>query len=202
MLARHLQTTRIRTALHNESKTKKQPSSASSGATNHRGEIMNNQLKSAVYGLAVADALGVPGEFRRRGTYRIDGMVGGGAHDQPAGTFSDDTSMALACCDSLRCNQGLVDTEDMRARFRAWRDTGRYAVAGRVFDIGITVSNALSRGRGGRARGYRLRLRRDSLRMDRRPTRARDHRRVSVVGRQGGSIPSCAEPPCGPKRRG
>lgn len=109
---------------------------------------MNNQLKGAVYGLAVADALGVPGEFQRRGTYRIDGMVSGGAHDQPAGTFSDDTSMALACCDSLRCNQGRVDTEDMRTRFRAWRDTGRYAVAGRVFDIGITVSNALSRGRG------------------------------------------------------
>ena len=47
-------------------------------------------LRDAVYGLAVGDALGVPYEFRPRGTFECAGMVGGGAHGKPAGTWSDD----------------------------------------------------------------------------------------------------------------
>lgn len=109
---------------------------------------MNKQLKSAIYGLAVADAVGVPGEFLERGSYRIDSMVGGGMHGQPAGTFSDDTSMTLACCRSLRCKHKQIDLDDMRKRFCAWRDKGEFAVAGRVFDIGTTVASALCEGVG------------------------------------------------------
>ena len=59
-------------------------------------------LRDCVYGQAVGDALGVPYEFRARGTFGCTGMTGHGSHDQPAGTWSDDTSMALATCDSIR----------------------------------------------------------------------------------------------------
>ncbi|WP_235810740.1 ADP-ribosylglycohydrolase family protein [Tractidigestivibacter scatoligenes] len=59
-------------------------------------------LRDCVYGQAVGDALGVPYEFRARGTFECTGMVGHGSHSQPAGTWSDDTSMALATCDSIR----------------------------------------------------------------------------------------------------
>lgn len=59
-------------------------------------------LRDCVYGQAVGDALGVPYEFRARGTFGCTGMAGHGSHDQPAGTWSDDTSMALATCDSIR----------------------------------------------------------------------------------------------------
>lgn len=53
-----------------------------------------------------------------RDTFECDGMVGGGAHGMPAGTFSDDTSLMLATCDSIsEC--GDVDIEDMRERFEA-----------------------------------------------------------------------------------
>lgn len=59
-------------------------------------------LRGCVYGQAVGDALGVSHEFRARGTFGCTGMAGHGSHNQPAGTWSDDTSMALATCDSIR----------------------------------------------------------------------------------------------------
>ena len=43
-------------------------------------------LRAAVYGEAVADALGVPWEFQRRGTFTCMDMTGHGTHDWPAGT--------------------------------------------------------------------------------------------------------------------
>ena len=106
-------------------------------------------LKDAIMGLAIGDALGVPYEFRARGTYRAtEDMVGGGFHGQPAGTFSDDTSMTLATCDSLRATGGAVDVDDMRRRFIAWMEQGAYAIDGRVFDIGGTTAAALRAGVG------------------------------------------------------
>lgn len=104
-------------------------------------------LRDAVYGLAVGDALGVPYEFRPRGSFECAGMVGHGTHDQPAGTFSDDTSMTLATCDSIRARGG-IDVTDMRRRFKAWLSHGSYAAGGVVFDYGNTTARALRAGRG------------------------------------------------------
>lgn len=104
-------------------------------------------LKDAVYGAAVGDALGVPYEFMGRGSFHATGMVGYGTHDQPAGTWSDDTSMILATCDSIR-ELGRIDVEDMRKKFKAWFRKGKYAIDGRVFDFGNTVNRALSQNKG------------------------------------------------------
>lgn len=112
---------------------------------------MNNldkKLEAAVYGEAVADALGVPYEFRGRGSFTCTGMVGGGSHRQPAGTFSDDTSMMLATLDSLNHCGGHVDQADMLARFRSWRYAGKYTADGVVFDVGGTTDAALQSGSG------------------------------------------------------
>lgn len=105
-------------------------------------------LRDAVYGAAVGDALGVPYEFKGRDAFTCTDMVGYGTHNQPAGTFSDDTSMMLALCDSLREHGGAVDKDDIRQRFANWLNHGDYAVDGIVFDCGITVSRAISAGRG------------------------------------------------------
>lgn len=109
---------------------------------------MDTKMRDAVYGLAVGDALGVPYEFQARGTFRATGPIGGGFHGQPAGTFSDDTSMTLATCESLRAKQGAIDTDDMRARFIAWLERGAYAIDGTAFDVGITTRRALEAGHG------------------------------------------------------
>lgn len=77
-------------------------------------------VRSAMFGHAIADAMGVPVEFSTRSQRRCDpvtGYRGYGAHDVPAGTWSDDTSMALATIDSLA--HGL-DTTDMMERFCDW----------------------------------------------------------------------------------
>ncbi len=75
-------------------------------------------LRDCMYSQAVGDALGVPYEFRPRGSFECAGMVGHGTHGQPAGTWSGDTSMALATCDSIR-ELGHVDAGDMRRRFES-----------------------------------------------------------------------------------
>lgn len=59
------------------------------------------QLRAAVYGQAIGDALGVPYEFHDRNTFTCTCMIGHGTHNQQAGTWSDDTSMMLATLDSL-----------------------------------------------------------------------------------------------------
>ena len=104
-------------------------------------------LRDAIFGLAVGDALGVPYEFRPRGSFACTGMVGHGTYGQPAGTWSDDTSMTLATCDSIRAC-GRVDADDMRSRFRAWIEDGAYAIDGVVFDYGNTTARALAAGTG------------------------------------------------------
>ncbi len=103
-------------------------------------------LKDCVYGLAVGDALGVPFEFKQRDTFSCTDMIGFGTHNQPTGTWSDDTSMTLALCDSIR-EQGCVDPSDIQSRFIKWCQTGAYTIDG-LFDIGIATQKALSQGYG------------------------------------------------------
>lgn len=78
------------------------------------GEITPDQVRGMLYGLAVGDALGVPYEFKSRGTFRCDGMAGHGTHDRPAGTWSDDRKMET--CPALQ-RWGLARD--------AWRTTAR-----------------------------------------------------------------------------
>lgn len=109
---------------------------------------MTATLKDALYGQAVGDALGVPFEFKARGAFHCTGMVGHGTHDKPAGTWSDDTSMALTLSDSLRINKSTVDIGDIRERFIRWYKNGDYTVDG-LFDVGGTTATALEMGYGG-----------------------------------------------------
>ena len=105
-------------------------------------------MQTIIYGEAIGDALGVPYEFRERGTFTCTGMVGGGAHRQPAGTYSDDTALMLATLDSLLSCDGTVNEDDMRVRFLAWLDDGKYSADGTVFDVGGATQRALRAGHG------------------------------------------------------
>lgn len=101
-------------------------------------------VRSAMLGHAIANAMGVPVEFSDRSDRRRDpvtGYRGYGAHDVPAGTWSDDTSMALATLDSLAHS---LDYTDMMERFCDWKLHAAYTATGVVFDMGITTSKALS----------------------------------------------------------
>ncbi|MDR2672171.1 MAG: ADP-ribosylglycohydrolase family protein [Coriobacteriales bacterium] len=103
-------------------------------------------LKDAIYGFAVGDAIGVPYEFKERGTFKAKGMVGYGTHDQPAGTWSDDTATVLATCASIKDCKG-INTQDMTERFRKWLYDGAYTIDG-TFDVGNTTKKALEQNKG------------------------------------------------------
>lgn len=107
--------------------------------------MFEDAVKKAILGLVVGDALGVPVEFRSREELErdpVNGMRAYGTHHQPAGTWSDDSSMALCLMESL--TRG-VDYADMMTRFRRWADEGYMTPYGKVFDMGIATQQALAR---------------------------------------------------------
>ena len=101
-------------------------------------------LKSAIYGFAVGDAIGVPYEFLSRGKFKCKGMRGHGTHNQPAGTWSDDTSMTLATCFSLRA-WGKIDYRSLMLQFCFWMRSGEWTANGKVFDVGGTTYRAIKK---------------------------------------------------------
>lgn len=103
-----------------------------------------DNIRAAMFGHAVADAMGVPVEFMDRNKLKFDPVTdyrGYGSHHVPVGTWSDDTSMAIATLDSLA--HGL-DYSDMMQRFCAWKHEAKYTATDEVFDMGITTNHALS----------------------------------------------------------
>lgn len=106
-------------------------------------ELLRKQIQDGILGLAVGDALGVPVEFLPRRKLRwspVVGMRAYGTHNQPAGTWSDDTSMTLCTLKSL--TKG-VDYDDIMNRFCRWVDDGYMTAYGKLFDIGRTTLYAL-----------------------------------------------------------
>jgi ADP-ribosyl-[dinitrogen reductase] hydrolase len=94
----------------------------------------------AFLGLACGDALGRPVEFQssteiatRHGT--VDEMLSHGTHNQPAGTVTDDTDLALCIARSL-VEQEAFDGQDIAERFSDWYDNG-------PFDIGLMTADAI-----------------------------------------------------------
>ncbi|BAO05143.1 ADP-ribosylglycohydrolase (precursor) [Clostridium botulinum B str. Osaka05] len=103
------------------------------------------KVLSGLFGLCVGDALGVPVEFISRKELEkkpINDMLGYMVHYQPPGTWSDDSSMSFCLAESL-CNS--FDTVDIGNKFCKWLDEGYWTPYGRVFDIGNTTLNAITK---------------------------------------------------------
>lgn len=107
--------------------------------------MMNpDNVHGGLYGAAVGDALGVPYEtesYESMMTNPCTGMTGYGHHRQPAGTWSDDTSMTLCTADSL-CKG--FDPDNMMKKFMLWKDRKQYTATGVVFDVGRTCRKAIN----------------------------------------------------------
>lgn len=89
----------------------------------------------------IADALGVPVEFRPRDSYQLTGMTGHGTYDQPTGSWSDDSSLTLCLAETLTEGGGPTD---LMNKFTAYL-AGDYTPRGVRFDIGGATSAAISR---------------------------------------------------------
>jgi ADP-ribosyl-[dinitrogen reductase] hydrolase len=85
-------------------------------------KVMRDRARGCAVGAAVGDALGMPLEFgpRQSSDHLVREMRAGRL---PAGTFTDDTEMALALAESLLAHCPL-DPVDLARRFVAWYQAG------------------------------------------------------------------------------
>jgi ADP-ribosyl-[dinitrogen reductase] hydrolase len=105
---------------------------------------MKDTAKDILLGIAVGDALGVPYEFSRRDAMERNpakDMVGFKVHNQPPGTWSDDSSLSFCLAESLL---GTYDLKTCSEYFVKWRNEAFWTAYGEVFDIGATTNRAIS----------------------------------------------------------
>lgn len=101
--------------------------------------------KGLLFGIATGDALGVPVEFMSRKHLQAKPVVGMreyGTHHQPAGTWSDDTSMSFCLAEQLIVG---YDLEQLAERFCKWYQYNYWSATGTMFDIGVSTRNAIDK---------------------------------------------------------
>jgi ADP-ribosylglycohydrolase len=110
-------------------------------------EGTKNIWLDGIMGVVVGDALGCPVQFMSRAEiarHPVTKMLGHGTYDMPVGTWTDDSSMALATLVSIR-ERGEIDLEDIMSRFGEWITEGKYTPFGKAFDIGNGTMKAVLR---------------------------------------------------------
>jgi ADP-ribosylglycohydrolase len=106
---------------------------------------LEGRILGGLWGAIVGDALGVPVEFTSREERKRDPVTdlrGFGAHHQPPGTWSDDSSLILCTVESLLDG---FDLNDLGQRFVRWYREGYWTPCGKAFGIGGTTRNAIIR---------------------------------------------------------
>ena len=106
---------------------------------------MRNVAKDILFGIATGDALGVPFEFSTREKMRkfpAKDVVGYLTHNQPPGTWSDDSSLTFCLAEALIDGYSLTNTAE---KFIKWKNDAYWTARGEVFDIGMTTAKAISR---------------------------------------------------------
>lgn len=109
------------------------------------------KVKDGITGLIIGDALGVPVEFTRRTLLIQDpvtDMEGYGTYNMPPGTWSDDSSLAIATMASIVNKQG-IDYDDIMHEFIEWLENGKYTQYNDTFDCGTTTMHGISNYIGG-----------------------------------------------------
>lgn len=102
-------------------------------------------IRSGLIGLAIGDALGVPIEFLNRNFLElmpVTEMLSVGTHHQPAGTWSDDTSMTICLIQSL-IDQKRFHYHDIMENFVKWYLHDEFTATKLTFDIGGTCKRAI-----------------------------------------------------------
>jgi ADP-ribosylglycohydrolase len=120
-------------------------------------QLLKSKIENAVWGFIIGDALGVPYEFSSRESMKLNpimAMVGHRTHNQPPGTWSDDTSMMLCVLEYFLESIGADRNHDINnlnyalniisSKFINWYQRGEYTSGGNVFDIGGATRWALN----------------------------------------------------------
>ncbi|OMF24859.1 hypothetical protein BK133_22465 [Paenibacillus sp. FSL H8-0548] len=105
------------------------------------------KIRDGIIGFCVGDALGVPVEFQTRQALSakpLTDMIGYGSHSQPAGTWSDDSSLVFCLMESLIEFPNL-DLHDLADKFSSWLYKSYWTPHGVTFDVGIATAKAIDR---------------------------------------------------------
>ena len=113
---------------------------------------MSHLAQDILFGVAVADALGVPIEFKYPNEIDIESvktnyqnepnrLIGFGSWHKPVGTFSDDSSLTFCTSEYLASEE--TDLNDLMDRFKDWMKEGYWTADGDTFDIGRTTLFAI-----------------------------------------------------------
>lgn len=104
--------------------------------TDRASTTLQDRIRGVAVGAAIGDALGMPLEFRRAtpNEQLVRDLLPGRL---PAGSFTDDTEMALALAESLLARKPL-NPDDLAQRFVQWYRQGPP-------DVGLYTSSVLSR---------------------------------------------------------
>lgn len=111
----------------------------------HTSSQIQNKVRSMLLGVATGDALGVPYEFMSREDLQIfpaKGMVEYGSHNQPRGTWSDDSALTFCLAEAMAEGYSL---QACAKRFVAWQQEAYWSPRGWVFDIGHTTRQSILR---------------------------------------------------------
>lgn len=106
---------------------------------------MKSKIQSALLGIAIGDALGVPVEFLSRESIKknpVTDMIGYGTYNLPPGTWSDDSSLTFCLAEVLTKDFHLQAVAD---NFVKWYRDSYWTATGVVFDIGIATRQAIGR---------------------------------------------------------
>lgn len=104
-----------------------------------------SKFVDSVIGHAVGDAMGVPTEFCIREYLLRDPvkeMIGSAKTGQPAGSWSDDTSMEIATIDSFIQNK-TFNYDDIMTKWEEWINEAKYTPNNDTFDVGRTCLRAI-----------------------------------------------------------
>jgi len=110
---------------------------------------LKEKLKAGIIGHIVGDALGVPVEFKSRSQLQekpVQKMRSYGTYNQPAGTWSDDSSLTLCLLESL--SDGY-DLDDQAEKFVDWLYNAYWTARNETFDVGNTTRDSISNLRDG-----------------------------------------------------
>lgn len=105
------------------------------------------KIKNSIRAYIIGDALGVPFEFQNPTKFNCVGFSKGGYHNQPIGTWSDDTSILLCLIDalSIKTNNMMDVFNKMRDNLKDWYHNKGFNAGEGLFDIGSQTSSSIMR---------------------------------------------------------
>lgn len=105
---------------------------------------LRDRYRGLLRGLAIGDALGMPVQYRRPGTFTpVGDLLGGGPYDLPRGAWTDDTAVALCLAESL-VETREPDAADMQARLLRWQREGYLSSTDQCVGISAATARAIA----------------------------------------------------------